>query len=128
MDDARWVQCTPSEHAWERAALNYLKTLLPSTEPYRAWANAEFVGQDGSVNEIDLLLVTPRNLVVLEIKSYTGTLTGDAGTWQQTHRAPVDNPVIATNRKARKLKTLLAAQPALRGRRLPSGRACGIPQ
>ena len=58
-------------------------------------------------------------MVVLEIKSYTGTLTGDAGTWQQTHRAPVDNPVIATNRKARKLKTLLAAQPALRGRRLP---------
>ena len=30
MDDARWVQCTPPEHAWERAALNYLKD--PVTE------------------------------------------------------------------------------------------------
>jgi serine/threonine protein kinase len=119
MDDRRWVQCTPSEFAWERAALGYLKEIIPAREPYRAWANAEFLGQDGSVNEIDLLLITPAGITVLEVKSWAGTLVGDAGTWQQTHREAVDNPVIGATRKARKLKSLLAAQQAMRGRRVP---------
>lgn len=119
MDDSRWVQCTPSEYAWERAALAYLKEIIPDREPYRAWANAEFLGQDGSVNEVDLLLITPRGMTVLEVKSWSGTLVGDAGTWQQTHRAAVDNPVIGATRKARKLKSLLQAQSVLRARRIP---------
>jgi hypothetical protein len=119
VDDRRWVQCTPSEYAWERAALDYLKQIIPAGEPYQAWANAEFLGGDGSVNEIDLLLITPSGLTVLEVKSWSGTLIGDAGTWQQTHREPVDNPVISATRKARKLKSLLQAQPAMRGRRVP---------
>ena len=119
MDDRRWVQCTPSEYAWERAALAYLKEVIPAREPYRAWANAEFLGGDGSVNEIDLLLITPAGISVLEVKSWSGVLVGDAGTWQQTHRAPVDNPVIGATRKARKLKSLLQAQQAMRGRRVP---------
>jgi serine/threonine protein kinase len=119
MDDRRWVQCTPSEYAWERAALAYLKEILPGHEPYRAWANAEFMGRDGSVNEIDLLLINPAGITVLEVKSWSGVLTGDAGTWQQTHREPVDNPVIGATRKARKLKGLLQAQQAMRGRRVP---------
>ncbi|WP_322753657.1 BREX system serine/threonine kinase PglW [Frankia sp. Cas3] len=119
VDDQRWKQCTPSEFAWERAALGYLRTLLPNRDPFRAWANAEFLGTDGSVNEIDLLLVTPAGIVILEIKSWSGVLVGDAGTWRQTHRAPVDNPVIGAARKARKLKSLLASQQAMRGRRVP---------
>ena len=49
MDDRRWVQCTPSEYAWERAALAYLKEIVAGRELYRAWANAEFLGGDGSV-------------------------------------------------------------------------------
>jgi hypothetical protein len=56
---------------------------------------------------------------VLEVKSWSGALIGDAGTWQQTHREPVDNPVISATRKARKLKSLLQAQQAVRGRRVP---------
>ena len=119
MGDSRWVQCTPSEFAWERAALAYLKEIIPDRAPYRAWANAEFLGQDGSVNEIDLLLITPAGITVLEVKSWSGTLVGDAGTWQQTHRAPVDNPVIGATRKARKLKTLLQAQSVMRARKVP---------
>ncbi|ETA01105.1 serine/threonine protein kinase [Frankia sp. CcI6] len=119
MDDERWTQCTPSEYAWERAALSYLKAQLPTGDPYRAWANAEFLGSDGSVNEVDLLLVLPAGIVVLEIKSWSGVLVGDAGTWRQSHRAPVDNPVIGANRKARKLKSLLVSRPAMRGRRVP---------
>jgi Nuclease-related domain len=65
------------------------------------------------------LLITRAGITVLEVKSWTGTLIGDAGTWQQTHREPVDNPVIGATRKARKLKGLLQAQPAMRGRQVP---------
>ena len=62
--DARWTQCTPSEYAWERSALAYLKSVIPDREPYRAWANAEFIGADGSVNEIDLLLIAPAGIIL----------------------------------------------------------------
>ena len=79
MDDARWTQCTPSEYAWERSALAYLKSVIPDREPYRAWANAEFIGGDGSVNEIDLLLIAPAGVVLVEVKSWSGVLSGDAG-------------------------------------------------
>jgi hypothetical protein len=59
MDDARWTLCAPSEYVWEGSALAYLKSVIPDREPYRAWANAQFIGADGSVNEIDLLLIAP---------------------------------------------------------------------
>lgn len=45
---------------------------------------------------------------------------GDARTRRQTHRpAPVDNPVIAANRKAKGLKSLLAVQQPMRRTRVP---------
>ncbi|ONH21853.1 BREX system serine/threonine kinase PglW [Pseudofrankia asymbiotica] len=119
LDDEHWTQCTPSEYAWERAALTYLRDQLRNSGIHRGWSNAEFLGQDGSVNEIDLLLVAPAGIAIIEVKSWSGVLTGDAGTWRQTHRGPVDNPVIGANRKARKLKTLLSTRDAMRGLRVP---------
>jgi hypothetical protein len=85
---------------------------------FRAWANREFVAGDGSVNEVDLVLITPAGVSLVEIKSWQG-LSGDGTTWQQAHRAPVDNPVRLVNRKARKFKSLLQATPAMRGLRAP---------
>jgi ATP-dependent Lhr-like helicase len=38
-----WQQITPSQYPWEREALDYLKRRLPDHEPYRAWANFEFI-------------------------------------------------------------------------------------
>src|SRR5664280_943598 len=63
--------------AWERAALTWLHTILPSGEPFRAWANDEFVAGDGSVNEVDLVLITPAGVSLVEIKSWLGRLSGD---------------------------------------------------
>jgi len=85
---------------------------------FRAWANGEFVAGDGSVNEVDLVLITTAGVSLVEIKSWQG-LSGDGTTWQQAHRAPVDNPVRLVNRKARKFKSLLQATPAMRGLRAP---------
>ena len=48
--DKLWKQITPSDFSWEREALAFLKDKLPDHEPYRAWANFEFIAQDGSIN------------------------------------------------------------------------------
>ena len=49
MKSTRWSEITPSEFAWERAALDYIKVRLPDGEPFRAWSNFEFIADDGSV-------------------------------------------------------------------------------
>jgi hypothetical protein len=46
MSDAKknWITVADSQHAWER----------PDHEPYRAWANFEFIAPDGNINEVGL--------------------------------------------------------------------------
>lgn len=119
-----WKQLTPSDYAWERDALAWLREQLPDHEPYRAWANFEFIAPDGSINEVDLLVVTPKGCFLVEIKSRPGEITGDAGTWHWTHGnrcLVIDNPRILAERKAKKLASLLKAQRSVsRGKeRLP---------
>lgn len=43
MSPERWKEIAPSQFAWEREALDFLKAELPDCEPYRAWSNFEFV-------------------------------------------------------------------------------------
>ncbi|MBK5968538.1 MULTISPECIES: BREX system serine/threonine kinase PglW [Thiorhodovibrio] len=108
-----WKQITPSDFAWEREALDWLKRRLPDHEPYRAWANFEFIAQDGSINEVDVLILTPKGLFLVEIKSHPGEILGDAGTWVWHHagrRRVFDNPRLLADRKAKKLKSLLECQ------------------
>src|SRR3954463_16046426 len=81
--ERNWVQVTPSEFSWERDALAFLKRNLPDHEPYRAWANFEFV-LDGSIGEVEKLVVSPKGVFLVEIKSWPGELRGDAGTWRRT--------------------------------------------
>jgi len=120
-DSPRWKQVTPSAFAWEREALEHVKALLPDAEPYRAWSNAEFVADDGTVNEVDLLVACPRGLFLVEIKSRPGRLAGDAGTWtwRGARTRTEDNPLLLTNRKAKKLKSMLERAARPRGTRVP---------
>lgn len=118
-----WVQVTPSEFPWEREALAFLKDRLPDHEPYRAWANFEFIS-DGTIGEVDVLVVSPKGLFLVEIKSWPGVVRGDAGTWQRTppghtRERSDDNPLLVTNRKAKRLKSLLGRQAAFRGQQVP---------
>jgi serine/threonine protein kinase len=118
----RWHSVTEPAFPWEQAALNYLRERLPGQEPFRAWSNFEFVAADGSINEVDLLVVSLYKLYLVEIKSRPGRVTGDTGTWTWTHEGRVytdDNPLLLANRKARKLKSLLQHQAALRNTRVP---------
>jgi hypothetical protein len=121
-DSPRWVEVTPSEFPWEREALAFVREHLPDHDPYHAWANFEFITSDGTINEVDLLVLTPVGFFLVEIKSRPGEVTGDAGTWAWTNEGRtrhLDNPLILANRKAKRLKSLLTAQRAAKGRTLP---------
>jgi serine/threonine protein kinase len=118
-----WIQVTPSAFPWERDALVFLKDRLPDHEPYRAWANFEFI-LDGAIGEVDVLVVAPKGVFLVEVKSWPGVVKGDAGTWRNTRPDEVrartlDNPLLLANRKAKRLKSLLTRQRAFHGMRVP---------
>src|SRR6266704_6484643 len=110
-----WTTITESQYPWERDALDYVRQRFPAHEHYRAWSNFEFIADDGSINEVDLLLFTPQGFFLVEIKSRPGRLSGDAGTWiweTDGKLTAVDNPLVTTNLKAKKLRNLLQRQKA----------------
>ena len=113
----RWQAVTDSAFPWERDALAFVRDRLPDHEPYRAWANFEFIADDGSINEVDLLVLSPKGFYLVEIKSWPGVVAGDQGTWTRRHNGrleTLDNPLLLANRKAKKLVSLLRRQPGLR--------------
>lgn len=113
MPSTHWTTVTESTFPWELEALEYIRAQFPDHEPYRAWANFEFTATDGSINEVDLLVVTKVGIFLIEIKSRPGIITGDAGTWTWEHRgrkATYDNPVLLADRKCKKLKSLILKQ------------------
>lgn len=115
MDAPLWSEGA-SAFAHEREALAFVRTRLPNHEPYRAWSNVEFIADDGSVNEVDLLVVTSRGFFLVEIKSFPGKLFGDGQQWRNIRpdgrERFYDHPLILTNTKAKRLKSLLARQKA----------------
>lgn len=119
MKAPRWIAVSQSAFPWEREALEFARTNLPDHEPWRAWSNFEFIDDEGRVNEVDLLVLTPAGLVLVEIKSRPGTVKGDAQTWTWTtdgRNYITDNPLPLANRKAKRLATVLRRQEALAGK------------
>lgn len=113
---ARWHAIAESNFAWEREALEWLRSQLPDRDPWRVWTNFEFIDDEGKVSEVDALVLSPAGLFLVEIKSRPGVLTGDvhSWTWKTDGRSTtVDNPLILANRKAKRLASLLKRQPAI---------------
>jgi hypothetical protein len=114
-----WIKVAESGYPWEREALEFLRSRFPTHEPYRAWSNFEFIADDGSINEVDLLAFTSEGFFLIEIKSRPGRLTGDAGTWLWETDGKLytsDNPLIGANTKAKKLRSLLQRQRACKNK------------
>jgi serine/threonine protein kinase len=114
-----WITVTESRYPWERDALDFVRGRWPDHDPYRAWANFEFIALDGSINEVDLLLLTPMGFFLVEIKSRPGRVYGDAGTWTwdtDGRLVTAANPLLSANLKAKKLKHLLLRQKAVRAK------------
>jgi len=114
----RWSAIAESEFDWEREALAFLRDHLPDADPWHVWSNFEFIDDQGRVNEIDALVLSPRGLFLVEIKSRPGRIEGDAHSWTWVRdggrASTYDNPYLLANRKAKRLKGLLGRQDAFR--------------
>ncbi|MFZ7337841.1 BREX system serine/threonine kinase PglW [Comamonas jiangduensis] len=113
---SRWQVIAESNFSWERDALEWLRTHLPDRDPWHVWTNFEFIDDEGKVNEVDALVLSPAGLFLVEIKSRPGVLRGDAHSWTWTtdgRTSTYDNPLILANRKAKRLASLLRRQSAI---------------
>lgn len=122
MKSNRWQAISPSAYPWEQEALDYLSRNLPDHEPFRGWSNFEFIADDGTINEVDALILGPSGLYLVEIKSRPGEISGDTHTWTWRNDGRLytdDNPLFLANRKARKLASLLKRQKEFSRHRLP---------
>ena len=119
---ARWKAISASQFSWEQDALDFLQRALPNREPFRAYSNFEFIADNGSINEVDLLIVSRYSIFLVEIKSRPGEVSGDAHTWvwrDGSREYFNDNPLLLTNRKAKKFASLLRKQMTVQKRRTP---------
>lgn len=118
----RWNPLSPSQFPWEQDALDFIRQALPDREPFRAYSNFEFIADDGSPNEVDVLVIARYGLFLVEIKSRPGEVGGDTHTWIWRDGSRTyfdDNPLLLANRKAKKLASLLGKQTALKKQRTP---------
>src|SRR5262249_2485890 len=99
-DSELWSEVNPSRFPWEREGLAFIREALPPSAPYRGWANVEFVGDDGSINEIDCLVVGRTGIFLVELKGHPGRMSGNAHTWRWTPpeagstTRTIDNPLL----------------------------------
>ncbi|WGD39508.1 BREX system serine/threonine kinase PglW [Streptomyces cathayae] len=112
MREGRWATVTESEFEHERRGLEAIRQKLPDADPWRAWSNFTFTANTGHVREVDLLVVAPGGVCMIELKDWHGSVTSENGTWVQTtpggHRRTHGNPLHLVNRKAKELAGLLA--------------------
>ena len=122
MVDDRWIEVTPSQFAHEADGLRIVRDLLPKRAPFRAWTNFEFRDDRGNWSEVDLLILAPDGLHLVELKYYSGRLRGNDQTWLRDGRAAEDSPLRLANRKAKRLRSKLmsAYDDWRRGRRFDS--------
>ncbi|GAA1325079.1 BREX system serine/threonine kinase PglW [Streptomyces sanglieri] len=123
MREGRWTTVTESEFDHEHRGLEAIREKLPDSDPWRAWSNFTFTANTGHVREVDLLVVAPGGVYMIELKDWHGSVTSENGTWIQTtpggHRRPHGNPLHLVNKKAKELATLLGQN----GRRVWVGEA-----
>ncbi len=104
-----------SPHAHERDAIDYVLKGLDDRDPFQAWPLQEFVDRStGDLLEIDLIVIGPNALYLVEIKSYPdgSKLAGDAMDWRWQRKGDpnwryLNNPLRSANYKAKVLKGLL---------------------
>ncbi|MGW6023343.1 BREX system serine/threonine kinase PglW [Streptomyces sp. NPDC055099] len=114
MKKGRWTAVAPSEFPHEQGALERILTPLPDDGPWRAWSNFTFVSQTGHVREVDLLVVTPGGVHMIELKSLHGRVERRGGQWVQIppgsrrgYGKGLGDPLRLTNQKSKELASLL---------------------
>jgi Nuclease-related domain len=90
--------------------LDHVREHLPDPEPYRAWTNLEIITNQGRSLEVDLLVIGPAGLYLVELKSYEGRIGGDRYHWRRTigrRSWGIESPWRLANEKSRILKSVL---------------------
>lgn len=112
MDEDRWTTVTESSFDHERRGLEAIRAKLPNDEPWLAWSNFTFTERYGHIREVDLLVIAPNGVHLIELKDWRGRLTVENGDWvrgfdngrrRKLHR----NPLHLVNQKAKELAGLL---------------------
>ncbi|MEV0294927.1 BREX system serine/threonine kinase PglW [Nocardia sp. NPDC050710] len=113
MDEGRWTTVTESNFDHERRGLEAIRAKLPNVDPWFAWSNFTFTERYGHIREVDLLVIAPNGVHLIELKDWRGQLTVENGDWvrkfdngrrRKLHR----NPLYLVNQKAKELASLLA--------------------
>jgi serine/threonine protein kinase len=122
LSSGRKVIVGQTPYAHEREALEFAFGILPDTDPFQVWANAELLDPStGRLYELDLLVLGYSALYLVEIKSGPGRYEGDHQEWWRT--APgearpryMDGPLSLCNLKAKVLKSRLQSRMKQPGR------------
>lgn len=88
----------------ERAAIAYLRDNLPDS--YTLWHNFE-IARQGQVYEIDIALLTPHALYLIDVKDTRGTIDVFGAKWYPEGRAPYPSPVAKLRNHARVIKGMI---------------------
>lgn len=108
-DSQRWVTVTESEFAHERDGLERVRSNLTDHDPYYAWSNFTFISDQGQPYEVDLLVLGPAGLYLVELKAWSGDIR-PVGNGHRLWRAAGqerDNPFLLADNKAKRLKSVL---------------------
>ncbi|MEV0686628.1 BREX system serine/threonine kinase PglW [Nocardia sp. NPDC050378] len=111
MDEGRWTTVTESSFEHERRGLEAIRTQLPNVDPWFAWSNFTFTADTGHVREVDLLVIAPNGVHMIELKDWSGRLSIESGDWVQTNkrgdRRVFRSPLHLVNQKSKELAGLL---------------------
>ena len=121
-ENSHWHVVQTSTFPHEQEALDLLRDRLPERPPFRAWSNFEFIAHDGSINEVDVLVISTDCIYLVEIKAWSGEIRGNQNYWTINRGGNdwvQDNPLLLANRKAKKLKSLLEKQTAFKKLKVP---------
>ncbi len=88
-----------------RLTIGMLKDKLP--DDYIIFHNLETISPAGFAYEIDLLVIAPHAVFVIEEKNYTGHIRGNAREWKMFNGAVFPSPLPSINRKTRIVATQL---------------------
>jgi len=97
----------------ERLVVAALVEKLPDS--YAVIPNVEIVEPAGQIYEIDVIVVAPHAVYVVETKDWHGTISGDAREWLVDGRSR-RAPLALTERKAKVLKSKLVEHSPVLGR------------
>lgn len=107
LGEDRWHEVTPSSHEHEAQGLALLREMLPDAAPYHAWTNFEFKDSQGRWHEVDAAVLGPGALHLVELKYYSGELSGNDTQWFRPRRRVEDSPLLLARRKAQRFKSKL---------------------